>query len=400
MAAKALVLGGSFAGLTAAIYLKEEVGDGVDVTVVCDREEFQFNPSFIWIPFGKREPKDITFPLAPTLDKSRVHFVHGAATRIDPAGKRVQTTKGDYDYDYCVVATGYRNQWDVIQGIGPGGHADGITTLSDAMDARMGWQRLVDNPGPVVIGATQGAGCFGAAYEFLFNAAHQLRKRKIADKCPLTYVTSEPFLGHFGIGGLPGGETLLKMFLKRQRIDVITSVAMKEVVPGELRLEDGRRLPFRWAVIVPPFVGAEVVRASGLGNATGFIPVDPTYQIAGHTDLYAPGIAAAVSAPWQTPVAVGVPKTGFPTEEMARVAAKNIALQIRGKEPTERKEFGDIPAVCVMDAGSNGVIILADKMLPPRKASVMIPGPQSHWAKVAFEKYFLWKMRQGHVHLP
>lgn len=143
-----------------------------------------------------------------------------------------------------------------------------------------------------------------------------------------------------------------------------------------------------------------MVGASGLGNAAGFIPVDSTYQIQGHADVYAPGIAAAVSAPWQTPVAVGVPKTGFPTEEMARVAAKNIALQIRGEEPTERKEFGDIPAICVMDAGNNGVIILADKMLPPRKASVMIPGPQSHWAKVAFEKYFLWKMREGHAHLP
>ena len=87
-------------------------------------------------------------------------------------------------------------------------------------------------------------------------------------------------------------------------------------------------------------------------------------------------------------------------EYAAKVAAKNIALQIRGEEPTKRKEFGDIPAVCVMDAGNNGVIILADKMLPPRKAAVMIPGPQSHWAKVAFEKYFLWKMKEGHVHLP
>ena len=204
-------------------------------------------------------------------------------------------------------------------------------------------------------------------------------------------MTSEPLLGHFGIGGLPGGEKLLKVFLKMQGIEAITSVAMEEVVPGELRLEDGPNLPFSWAVIVPPFIGAEVVGASGLGNAAGFIPVDSTYQIEGHTDIYAPGIAAAVSAPWQTPVAVGVPKTGFPTEEMARVAAKNIIHQIRGEEPTERKEFGDIPAVCVMDAGNNGVIILADKMLPPCKASVMIPGPQSHWAKIVFEKYFLWK---------
>ena len=30
----------------------------------------------------------------------------------------------------------------------------------------------------------------------------------------------------------------------------------------------------------------------------------------------------------------------------------------------------------------------------------MIPGPQSHLAKLAFERYFLWKTRNGYVKLP
>ena len=47
-----------------------------------------------------------------------------------------------------------------------------------------------------------------------------------------------------------------------------------------------------------------------------------------------------------TPVPVGVPKTGFPAETMAHVAATNIASQIRGEEPTKEESFGDIPAVC------------------------------------------------------
>ena len=116
--------------------------------------------------------------------------------------------------------------------------------------------------------------------------------------------------------------------------------------------------------------------------------------------MYAVGVAAAVDVPWQTPTPVGIPKTGFPTEVMAHTAASNIAAQVRGEEPTDSKGFGDIKAVCVMDAGNNGVIILADKMLPPRKHGVLIPGPQAHLMKLGFEKYFLWKSRHGYVNLP
>ena len=40
------------------------------------------------------------------------------------------------------------------------------------------------------------------------------------------------------------------------------------------------------------------------------------------------------------------------------------------------------------------------QMLPPRKHGLLIPGPQAHWMKLAFEKYFLWKAQHGYVQLP
>jgi NADH dehydrogenase FAD-containing subunit len=393
-----LVLGGNFAGLTAALSVKHELADDVDVTVVSKSDRFQFNPSLIWIPFGKRKARDLMFPLAKTFEAHGVEFVHGEATRIDPKGQKVETSQGVFGYDYLVIATGYLNDFDLIPGLGPGGNAYSITHLEGAVDAAEGWARLLNEPGPVLVGATQGAACFGAAYEFVFNAAYHLRKERL--RVPVTYVSAEPFPGHFGIGGLPGGEKMLGMFFRQQKIRAIWDVAMEEIVPGELRLADGRKLPFRYAMVVPPFLGAEVVNASGLGNAKGFVDVKDTYQTVAHPNIYAVGIAAAVNAPWQSANAVGVPKTGFPAETMARVAAENIVSQIRGREPTKEENFGDIPALCIMDAGNNGVAILADKMLPPRKHGVLIPGPQSHAAKIALEKYFLWKARHGYVNLP
>ncbi len=396
-----VVIGGNFAGLNAALDLKHELHDDVDVCVISESDRFIFNPSLIWLPFGKRDSNDITFRLAPTFDKHGIHFVHAEATAIDPAGNTVATSERSYPYDYLVVATGYRNNYNVAPGIGPEGFTNSITTLADAELTALAWQKLVDDPGPVVIGATQGAACFGAAYEFLFNVSHQLRRAKLHKRVPITFVTAEPFLGHFGIGGLPGGEKLLKMFLKKEGITAVTGVAFEEVTPGKIALTDGTRLPFRFAMVVPPFVGQEVVaRTPMLADDKGFIPVDDTYRSTSYPDIYAAGIAARVPVPWQTAIPVGVPKTGFPTETMAKISAANIAAEIRGEPPSRHKEFGEIPAVCLMDAGNNGVMILADHMLPPRKAAVMIPGPQVHAMKVAFEKYSLWKAKKGYVRLP
>lgn len=111
--AKVLVLGGNFGGLTAALSIKDALESDVDVTVISASDQFLFNPSLIWMPFGKRTTKQITFPLEPTYTEAGVEFVHAAADKIDPERKKVTAGGKDYDYDYLVIATGYRNDFDV-----------------------------------------------------------------------------------------------------------------------------------------------------------------------------------------------------------------------------------------------------------------------------------------------
>ncbi len=396
-----VVVGGNFAGMTAALSLRHELHGDVDVTVISASDQFLFTPSLIWLPFGKREPKDIMFPMTPTFEEHGVNFVHATVTKIDPVEKKISTSFRSYHYDYLVIASGYQNNFDVCEGLGPGGNAYTITTLDEAIHAGEGWRNLIRHPGDVVVGATQGAGCFGAAYEYLFNMSYQLKRAGIKKQVKLTYVTAEPFVGHFGIGGLPHGEALLGMFLKKEKINVITNASMNHVDSGRIVLDDDRKIEFSYAMIIPPFVGQDVIRqCPSISDSNGFVNVRDTYQSLLYDDVYAVGVAAAADVPWQTPTAVGIPKTGFPTERQAHIAARNIAAQIQGNTLPDHKTFGEIPAVCVMDAGNNGVIILADHMLPPRSHGVLIPGPQSHALKVGFEKYFMWKMRHGYVTLP
>ena len=249
---KVLVLGGNFGGLTAALAVQHELHGDVDVRVVSASDRFLFNPSLIWLPFGKRAAGDITFPLAPTFDAHGVDFVHAEATELDLRARKVETTAGSYDYDYLVIATGYRNDFDAVEGLGPGGNAYTITTLPEAEQAGQGWRRFLDAPGDIVVGATEGAGCFGAAYEYLFNVSHQLRKAGLKKQVNLTYVTPEPELGHFGIGGLPHGEQLLGMFLRKERIASVVDTAIDHVDEGRVVLEDGTGLDFAYAMIIPP----------------------------------------------------------------------------------------------------------------------------------------------------
>jgi sulfide:quinone oxidoreductase len=96
---RVVVIGGNFAGMSAALELKHLLQQDVTVTVISKSDKFLFVPSLIWVPFGRRKPKDITFDLAPVLEVHGVEFVLDEATRVDTLAQRVQTAKGSYGYD-------------------------------------------------------------------------------------------------------------------------------------------------------------------------------------------------------------------------------------------------------------------------------------------------------------
>ncbi len=401
MATRIVVLGGSFAGLTAAFKLKRDLGERADVTVVARDPRFVFIPSLIWVVPGWRKPGQITFELEPALRRRGIDFRHATAQRIDPRANTVATDAGDIEYDYLLVATGPRYDWSVVPGLGPVDHTTwSVCNLPHAMDAAKAWLDFVQDPGPVVIGSTQGASCFGAEYEVAFNIDRALRQARIRKQSPLTLFTAEPFLGHFGIGGMRGGEAMLKGYFKLLGIEAVANVSTAAVSEGSITLSDGRELSHRFAVVIPPFTGVQAILDSdGVGDARGFVPVDDRYRHVDHPNVYAAGVAVQVKPPDPTEIPTGVPKTGWMSEVMARVAADNIAADITGG-PGRELPFGDIRPLCIMDAGTQGMIIGLDRVFKPRKFELMIPGPWSHWAKLAFEAYYMSKMRYGLVQLP
>lgn len=397
---KIVIVGASFAGYTAALQLAKELHASepsarAEIVVVSNTDTFTFIPSLIWVPFGLRTREDITFPLAPPLAQAGVRLVTASATRIDLDERRVLTTQGALAYDYLLVATGPKAMFDVVPGLGPEANSHSICTFDHAAATGEAWERLCREPGPAVIGATQGAACFGAAYEFVLNLAHQVKKRGLKAKVPITFVTPEPYLGHFGIGNFGSARKLTEMFFQKLGLQARTEVTVERVDSDAVVLGTGERLPSSFTMIIPPFNGVDAVKDSpGLANARGFIEVDDAYRLPRRPEVYAAGVAVAVKPPFETKIPIAVPKTGYMSEEMAKVAAHNIAAAILGGD-TVRLPFPSIDAKCILDAGNTGVIMTSDHILEPRDHAWLIPGPEAHWAKLAFEKYFLATRRRG-----
>ncbi len=394
--AKIVVLGGSFGGLTAAFEIKRLLGSQAEVTVISEDNRFVFLPSLPWLIMGWRRPEDITLSVADILKAKGIQFIHEAAIGVDPEASKVKTTTKEFLYDHLVISTGPFLSFDEIPGLGPDkGYTDCTFTLEHAVKTAQTWKKILDDPGPVVVGSSQMVSCFGPSYELAFEMHDELKRRKMRHKVPIIYLTSEPYLGHMGVGGLGNSKRFMEDEFADRDIKSIVSQAIEEVTPGEIKLKDGTKIPFKLAMIAPPFKGVPAV--APLGNPRGFIPVDKNYRHTKHKNIFAIGVTMAIAPPEQTPVPTGVPKTGFMTVKMAKTAAATIYSDIKGTPPPPMDELS---VVCLMDMGNTAALMKASPVLPPRQDSFTKKGIWAKWMKVGFEKYFLYKMKNGLSGLP
>ncbi|MBI4967017.1 MAG: FAD-dependent oxidoreductase [Rhodospirillales bacterium] len=387
-----LVIGGSFGGLTVAFSLRQKLGARHEIVLVSKEARFTFIPSLPWVAMGWRRMADISFDLAPVLSRWKVGFVEAAVIRIDPAKKQVHTAVETLDYDYLVIATGHRSANEAVPGLGPfDGPGHSLMSPPEAEEAREAWTAFLDSPGPMVIGCAPGASCIGPAYEFAFEVHHALARRGLRHKVPIVFVTPEPHLGHFGVGGFGKARQFLEGEFEARDIRYRTSAAIASISAEAVQLVDGPSLPSRYSMILPALSGVRAVAESGLGNPKGFIPVDAHYRHKDHPAIYAVGVAVALPPVEETPVPVNFPKTSNMTRQMAAVAAHNLAADILGGAPVTRT----LSAECILDMGDRGAHMFADPIRPPRNRSEMSIGRRWLWAKRAYERYCLWRLKRG-----
>ena len=401
--ANVVVLGAGLGGTIMAYELRDRLGREHKVTLVNKGATYSFVPSNPWVAVGWRERKSIEVDLAPACAKRDIDLKPQGAERVLAAENRIQLLDGSsLAYDYLVIATGPELAFDEIAGFGPQHFTQSVCHIDHALAAKQAFDQLVAKPGPVVIGAVQGASCFGPAYEFAFILDKALRDAKVRDRVLMTFVTSEPYVGHLGLDGVGDTKGLLESELRNHHIKWITNARVQrfevdKVFAEELN-EDGsvktvHEVPSTYTMMLPAFRGVAAVRdIEGLTNPRGFILADRHQRNPAYANIFSVGVCVAIPPIGKTPVPVGVPKTGFMIESMVTATARNIERLVSGQTPDAQ---GTWNAVCLADFGDGGIAFVAQPQIPPRNVNWSSSGKWVHAAKIGFEKYFLYKVRLG-----
>jgi sulfide:quinone oxidoreductase len=402
--AHVVILGAGIGGVPAAYEMREALNNEHKITVINATDYFQFVPSNPWLAVGWRTREKITVPIGRYLQKQNINFIPKPVNEIDAANNLLKL-EGDasVEYDYLVITTGPRLAFEEIPGSGPnGGYTQSICTVDHAEKCYEDFNRLVAEPGPVIVGAAAFASCFGPAYEYAAVLDTALKKKKIRNKVPMTFVTSEPYIGHLGLGGVGDSKGMLEHEFRNRHISWITNAKVTHVEDGKMfvdqldskgEISEQHELPFKHSMMLPSFKGVDAVaNVEGLCNPRGFVIVDDHQRSPKYSNIFSAGVCIAIPPVEATPVPTGAPKTGYMIESMVTAIVENIKADITGTSADAKATWN---AFCLADLGDTGVAFIAVPQIPPRNITWFKKGKWVHWAKIGFEKYFLHKMKKG-----
>lgn len=471
-----LILGAGIAGHTAALHARRRLPAHHEVVVVSPNSQWNWIPSNIWVGTGYMKAEQVTFPMAPVYQRLGIPFHQARAVSLHPSGsterpqpfvtveyadpaRRGETA--DIGYDFLINATGPRLNFEATTGLGPDANSLSVCTYAHASRAAEALRESIarmrrGDQQTLLIGTGHGScTCQGAAFEYLFNVEHELRRQGVRDKARLVWISNEAELGDFGMGGMflrrGGYVTHSRIFTEslftERGIEWITQAHVREVARGETRFEtlDGTEASVRhdFAMLLPPFsgVGLRAFRHDGtemtseLFAPSQFMFVDgdyrkkayedwapgdwpATYQSPAYPNIFAVGIAFAPPHPISkpmisvrgTPISPTPPRTGMPSGVMARLVALNVADMMTGRTsaPTRTASMAHMGAACIASAGADArhgtaVSMTVYPIVPDfttypdtgrdlRYTSGEI-GLAGHWIKHALHHAFLYKAK-------
>ena len=403
--AKIAIMGAGIGGVACAYEMKKRVGSDHRVTLIGSSNYFEFTPSNPWIAVGWRTAPQTRVDLAQPLADKGIDWIPKMVESIDaPGSKLTLVGGGELEYDYLVITTGPKLAFEEVPGLGPNEFTQSVCTHEHALSAWDEYQKFVQDPGPIIVGAAPGASCFGPAYEMAMIFDTDLRRRKIRDRVPITFVTPEPYVGHMGLAGVGDSKGLMESTLRQRHINWITNAKILSVERGSMKVaemtEDGEtkkehEWPGKQSMVIPAFKGVDPVAAvAEMCNPRGFVLIDEQQRNTKFPNIFSDAVCVAIPPVEPTVVPTGAPKTGYMIESMVHAICENVGAEVLGQEAKARASWN---AICLADFGDTGAAFVALPQIPPRNVTWAKEGKWVHLAKIAFEKYFLRKVKTGSI---
>lgn len=371
---KALILGGGFAGVQAAIDLKKS--NLFDVTLVSERDYFYLFPISIWIPVRTKKEEDVKISLHKIAEKHGFNVIVDAVKSIKSEENIVVCSSQTLSYDYLIVAVGA----DKMQLKG----MENTTTIcgkpEQAIELRNQFDALIlKGSGKIAVGfggnpKDKSAVRGGPAFELIFNIHHYLKKKGIRNNFELTmFAPMEQPGARMGKKALQATHNMLVSCGINEHFGVKISEFQKDGIV----FENGNKIDADVTMFISAGAGSSIFKNSDLLlSDAGFVKIDDNCLVNGTDNVYAIGDAAALEGPdWKA-------KQGHVAEIMATNTAYNIIQQ--EKNSALRKGYQKyLSIICLMDMGNGAAFVYRDS-----KRETMIPLPiVGHWMKLAWGEY-------------
>ena len=319
--AKILILGAGAAGTALANRLMTRL-EGAEITLLDGRAKHWYQPGFTLIAAGL---KPATYSVSENTDwlPRDVKLVEAFAAEIDPEAKSVTTSTGEkLSYDYLVVATGLKLDWEAIEGfstdlIGKNGIGAVYAGPQEAAATWAEMDRFTSEGGKAVFfrPATE-MKCAGAPLKYTFLTEDYATKKGNRGKIAIEYWNNSKAL--FGV---PIVAEKVRMLFEERGIVTEMERSLTAIDPAKKILtftdQDGitHETDYDFTNIIPPQRAPDVIRNSPLPWADkwvdqGWVEVDPrTLRHNRFPEVFALGDVAGVpkgktaaSVKWQVPV--------------------------------------------------------------------------------------------------
>lgn len=374
-----LILGGGIGGLVVANELRRRLEREHRVVLVDKNRQHIFNPSLPWLMAGWRRPDNITKDLR-RMVPAGVEVLQRQVLAIDPERQRVRTDAQQLSYDYLVVALGAELAPEAMSGYIGAAHnfytLEGTTALADTLKVFPGGR-------VAVVVSSIPYKCPAAPYEAALLLRDVFHRRGLTGQTELQVFTPEG--QPMPVAGPVMGQAV-KMMLEERNIDFHPNVNLESIDSDkhELKFQGGATAAFDLLVAVPPHRPPQALQESGLGDETGWVPVNPRTLQTKYDNVYAVGDVTRITLPNGKPL----PKAGVFAHAEAKVVAQNIAATIlKTKSATEFDGLGS----CWIEIGG-GVAALANGDFyakPEPVVELRRPRRLWHWGRGLFESYWM-----------